>query len=338
MTLIGSGLKAALIGCGGAGRGHAARAKNLGIELVGFCDEIEEKAEQALAEFGGSYATTDANHIMHDDSIDLLAIATHHDAHHPLALAGARAGKHLVVEKPMCATRAQAVELAEVVDKTGVKLVVNCKFRIAPTVQKARELIPHPRLSHGQLAMDNYALRPPGGSSWLWDKDDGGGLLISTAVHTVDLLAYLMDSAADRVYAEGRLFDRKNKGTDGYPDGLVGTILWKNGGLSTVISTDQGTNSFVSKWFHEIWDGARSAVFSAHTGRVDFGGCEIDYMETKELPEEEQHKASMMLNLLEAIRTDGDTLCNVHDGVRTVSICNALDEAARTGKLQTVPN
>jgi predicted dehydrogenase len=330
-------MKAAVIGCGGAGSGHARRAKDLGLDVVGFCDEIEAKAAKLRDELGGSYATTDAGQIMRDDSVDLVVVATHHDAHHPLALAAAQAGKHLVVEKPMCVTREQAVELAEAVEKAGVKLVVNCKFRIAPTVQKARELIPQPRLSHGQLAMDNYALRPPGGSSWLWDKDDGGGLLISTAVHTVDLLAYLMDSTADRVYAEGRVFDSRNKGTMGYPDGLVGTILWKNGALSTVISTDQGNNPFVSKWFHEMWDGERSAVFSKHTGRVDFGGCDIDYLETSELPADEQRTASMMLNLLEAIETDGDTLCNVHDGVRTVSLCNALDEAARTGQPQTVP-
>ena len=330
-------MKAAVIGCGGAGSGHARRAKDLGLDVVGFCDEIEAKAAKLRDELGGSYATTDAGQIMRDDSVDLVVVATHHDAHHPLALAAAQAGKHLVVEKPMCVTREQAVELAEAVEKAGVKLVVNCKFRIAPTVQKARELIPQPRLSHGQLAMDNYALRPPGGSSWLWDKDDGGGLLISTAVHTVDLLAYLMDSTADRVYAEGRVFDSRNKGTMGYPDGLVGTILWKNGALSTVISTDQGNNPFVSKWFHEMWDGERSAVFSKHTGRVDFGGCDIDYLETSELLADEQRTASMMLNLLEAIETDGDTLCNVHDGVRTVSLCNALDEAARTGQPQTVP-
>ena len=149
-----------------------------------------------------------------------------------------------------------------------------------------------------------------------------------------------MDSAADRVYAEGRLFDSKNKGTAGYPDGLVGTILWRNGGLSTVISTDQGIspNPWVSKWFHEMWDGERSAVFTAHTGRVDFGGCEISYLETQELPTEERRKASMLHNLLEAIRTDGETLCDARDGVQTVAICNALDEAARTGRPQIVPN
>ena len=45
----------------------------------------------------------------------------------------------------MCVTYAQAVDLAETVEQAGVKLVVNCKFRIAPTVQKARSFIPHPR-------------------------------------------------------------------------------------------------------------------------------------------------------------------------------------------------
>ena len=135
-------MKAALIGCGGMGSGHARSAPEHGVEVVAFCDVIEAAAERARAEFGGRYATTDAGRIMRDDSIDLVIIATHHDAHHPLAVAGARAGKHLLVEKPLCQTREQAIEVAEAVDKAGVKLIVNCKFRIAPTVQKAKELIP----------------------------------------------------------------------------------------------------------------------------------------------------------------------------------------------------
>ena len=334
-------LKAALIGCGGAGRGHAAIGQHLGIELVGFCDVIPAAAERAREQFGGRYATTDAGQIMRDDSIDLLYIATHHDAHYPLALAGAQAGKHMVLEKPMCVERRQAVEVAEAVEQAGVKVVIDHWFRNSPAAQKTRELLPHPRLSHGQLATDNYAHRPPGGSDWIWDKDDGGGLLISTAVHTVDLLSYLMDSAGDRVYAEGRQFDSRNKGTEGYPDGLVGTILWQSGALSTVISTDQGVNPFVSKWFHEVWDGERSVVLSAHMRRADFSGCDIDHVDVRELPEGEQRTAigayTMHVNLLEAIRTDGDTICNVRDGVRTVSICNALEAAVRTGKPQTVP-
>lgn len=332
-------LKGALIGCGGMGRNHATAVQQLGVELVGFCDVIESAAEQVRQEFGGRYATTDPGRIMRDDSIDILYIATHHDAHYPLAIAGAQAGKHMMLEKPMCILREQAVEVAEAVEKAGVKVVVDHWFRTQPTSQKIRELLPHPRLSHGQLAMPNYNSGEPG-ATWLWDKDDGGGLLVSTAVHTVDLLCYLMDSGGDRVYAEGRLFEPARKGTAGYPDALVGTIVWQSGGLSTLISTDQGFNPAVSKWFHEVWDGERSAVLSDHTGRVDFGGVDADPIDISELSDEERSRVRgaypIHTNLLDAIRTDGDTICTVHDGVRSVSICNALDEAVRTGKPQTV--
>lgn len=325
-------MKAALIGCGGAGSGHAHKARELGIEMAAFCDNVEAAAQRLRDEMGSGLVTGDPGEILRDDSIELLLIATHHDAHYPLALAGARAGKHLLVEKPMCVTRAEAVEVAEAVEKAGVKLVVNCKFRIAPTVQKARALLARPRLSHGQLAMSDSS---KGRSNWIWDPDDGGGLLISTAVHCIDLLTYIMDSEPERVYAEGRVFG-ENKGSAGYPDGLVGTIAWQSGALSTLISADQGINPFVSKWFHQVWDGERSAVFSAHTARVDFGACPIDYLDTRELPAEELQKASMLANLLEAIRRDGDTLCNAADGVRTVALCNALDAAVRSGKPQMV--
>ena len=97
MPPIGCGFKAAVIGCGSAGRGHAEKAQSLGLEVVGFGDQLEDAAERARTEFGGRYATTDAGRIMRDDSIDVVLIATHHDAHHPLAIAAAEAGKHILL-------------------------------------------------------------------------------------------------------------------------------------------------------------------------------------------------------------------------------------------------
>ena len=256
-----SGLRAALIGCGGMGRGHARNAQQLGIEVVGYCDIVEAAAVRACEEFGGQYATTDAGRIMRDDRIDLLFIATHHDGHHPLALAGAQAGKHMLLEKPMCLTWEQAMEVAAAVERAGVKMVINHKFRISPATQKTRELLPRPRVSHGHLAMTDSSR---GRSAWLWRPDDGGGLTLSTASHTVDLLYYLMASRAERVYAEGRRFAPAGKGDTGYPDGLAGTIAWQSGAISTVISTDQGQNPYSSKFFVQLADGERSAVLHAH--------------------------------------------------------------------------
>ncbi|MGH2367937.1 MAG: Gfo/Idh/MocA family protein [Chloroflexota bacterium] len=327
------GLRAGLIGCGGMGRGHARNAQQLGIEVIGFCDIIEAAAASACAEFGGQYATTDPDRIMRDDRINLLFIATHHDAHHPLALTGAQAGKHMLLEKPMCLTYAQAMEVAEAVERAGIKVALNHWFRLTPATQKTRELIPHPRISHGQLAMRDSR---SGGATWVWRPDDGGGLVLSTASHTVDLLSFLMDSRAERVYAEGRLFDPQGKGDGSFYDGLAGTILWRNGGISTVISSDQGQSEYVSKWFHQVWDGQRSAIIHAHTRRVEFTNCEIDYLDGAELPPEERQKPLVLTNLLDAIHHDAPIVCSVRDGAHAVAICNALDEAARTGRPRPV--
>ena len=168
----------------GAGSNHARRARELGLEVVAFCDVVEASARRLRDEFGSGLVTTDPTPIMRDDAIDLVLIATLHDSHHPLALAAAQAGKHMLVEKPMCLTRAQAIEVAEAVDKAGVKLVVNCKFRIAPTTQKVRELIPHPRLSHGQLAME-YS-----GGSMLWRPDATGHGQTATRLRGTSIAAW----------------------------------------------------------------------------------------------------------------------------------------------------
>ena len=188
-------------------------------------------------------------------------------------------------------------------------------------MQKAKELIPNPRLSHGQLAMQQtYHHR-------IWSKIDGvdeGGLLTNTACHTVDLLTYLMDSEPERVYAEaGCSSQRPRARWPGRRARRHDSV--ENGSLSTVISCDQGFNPLVSKWFHEIWDGERSAVFTEHTGRVDFGGCEVDCVDVGAPTGDERLRVlgpyPMLMSLLEAIRTDGETLCTVRDGVRTVIIC-----------------
>ena len=176
-----------------------------------------------------------------------------------------------------------------------------------------------------------------GWSAWLWRADDGGGLTLSTASHTVDLLTYLMDSRAERVYAEGRLFGPAGKGDSGYPNGLAGTIAWRSGDVSTVISTDQGQNPYPSKCFVQLADGGRSAVLHAHIQRAEFSGCPIDHFDARELPEEAQRRASLLVNLLEAIDTGGETLCPPREAAHVVAICNALEAAARTGQPQKVP-
>jgi predicted dehydrogenase len=89
-----------------------------------------------------------------------------------MAVAGARARKHMLLEKPMCLNVQQAVEVGEAVEQARVKVMIDTWFRITPAAQKTKDLLAHPRLSHGQLAMGESCV---GRSAWVRHPDAGVG-------------------------------------------------------------------------------------------------------------------------------------------------------------------
>ena len=157
----------ALIGCGGMGRSHLRRAKDVPeVNFVGYVDAFEEAAASACQEFGGRYHTTEIETVLDDDGIDAVLIATHHDSHTPFATQAAAAGKHIFLEKPMALTIEECLEIEEAVAKAGVKLMMGFKFRFAPLVAKVKEVITTPLVTVGQSLhpnMKGWALTPERG-------------------------------------------------------------------------------------------------------------------------------------------------------------------------------
>ncbi|HOQ28449.1 MAG TPA: Gfo/Idh/MocA family oxidoreductase, partial [Armatimonadota bacterium] len=91
-----------LIGCGALGKIHAQCIAQIPeARFVAYVDKVEDAAEAALKQFGGDYATTDVETLLCDDSVDAVYICTRHDSHASLAIAAARAGKHILIEKPL---------------------------------------------------------------------------------------------------------------------------------------------------------------------------------------------------------------------------------------------
>ena len=96
------GLRAALIGCGGLGKVHTQMVQQVGgMTMAAFCDVDGARAEQLRQEFGGDYATSDPEKIFSDPNINVVYICTHHDTHAEFCIRAARAGKHILVEKPL---------------------------------------------------------------------------------------------------------------------------------------------------------------------------------------------------------------------------------------------
>ena len=125
-------IKAGVVGCGGIANGkHLPAIKRNGkIELVAFCDLIKERAEKAKEEYGTPDARvyTDYKDLVKED-VDVVYVLTPNNAHAPVSIAAMKAGKHVMCEKPMAKTYAEAKEMVETAKETGKILTIGYQNR-----------------------------------------------------------------------------------------------------------------------------------------------------------------------------------------------------------------
>lgn len=114
-----------IIGCGGIATGkHMPALKNQpNAEMVAFCDIVEERAQDAAKKFGTEDAKvyTDYRELLADRSIDIVHVCTPNDSHADISIASLEAGKHVMCEKPMAKTAADARRMVEAAKRTGKK-------------------------------------------------------------------------------------------------------------------------------------------------------------------------------------------------------------------------
>ena len=186
----------ALVGCGRISRSHFdAIARVDGLSLVGVCDVAADRARAAGEEFEVPWFRTE-DELLAAVECDVVAVCTPsglHPAHGTLA---ARAGKHVIVEKPMAISLAAADELVHACDAAGVHLFVVKQNRLNPAIQLLRRAIDKGRF--GRIFMANTTVRwsrpqeyydqAPWRGTWEFD----GGAFMNQASHYVDLIQWLV--------------------------------------------------------------------------------------------------------------------------------------------------
>ena len=126
-----------VIGCGGIANGkHLPAIKNLGrAEIVAFCDLIEERAQKAKEEYGteDSRVYTDYKTLLEAETeIEGIYVLTPNKSHSVISIAAMKAGKHVMCEKPMAKTYAEAKKMYETAQRTGKKLTIGYQQRWRP--------------------------------------------------------------------------------------------------------------------------------------------------------------------------------------------------------------
>ena len=138
-------IKVGIIGCGGIANGkHLPSLKKLdNVEVVAFCDIIEEKAQQSAKNFGTPDAKvyTDYKDLLKDESIVSVHVCTPNKSHSFITIDALNAGKHVLCEKPMAVTLEECMDMVKAADENGKYLMIGQNQRFAKAHVKAKELI-----------------------------------------------------------------------------------------------------------------------------------------------------------------------------------------------------
>ena len=197
-------LKWGIIGCGVIAPWHAdSVVASDYADLVAVCDIDVEKGK-AFAEKYGTAFFADYKQMLTEAGIDVVSICTPSGLHSEMAVAAAKAGIHVLCEKPMAITVPQINAMIEAVDKAGVKMEVIFQRRTYPTTQRVREAVQAGVL--GQMTLGDAYLKYYRSPAYYKSADwratwalDGGGALMNQGVHGIDVLAWVMGDVEERL-------------------------------------------------------------------------------------------------------------------------------------------
>ena len=256
-------IRAAIVGCGFIANGKhlASMARRDDIEVVAFCDLIIEKAQDAANKYGTADALVcvDYRDVMARDDIDVVHVCTPNSSHAEISIAALRSGKHVLCEKPMAKTAAEAKAMVDAAKAAGRLLTIGYQNRFREDSLYMKKLAENGELGDIYFAKA-FATRRRGVPVWgvFMDKEkQGGGPLIDLATHAVDLTLWMMDNYEPATVL-GSTFDKIAKiGSSAnimgpwdpasfeVEDSAFGLVKFKNG-ATVVVESSWALNMIVS--------------------------------------------------------------------------------------------
>jgi UDP-N-acetyl-2-amino-2-deoxyglucuronate dehydrogenase len=231
-------IRFAIIGCGRIAKRHAellGTSQIQGVTLAAVCDIVPERAEAFGARYGVP-SFTSLDKLLAAPGIDAVSVLTPSGMHADHAVAVARSGRHVVVEKPMALTLPDADRMIEAAETAGVRLFVVKQNRFNVPVVKARQALEAGRL--GQLVLGTVRVRWCRDQAY-YDQDDwrgtwaqDGGVIANQASHHVDMLGWFMGPVAS-VHARSATALVNIEAEDT----AVATVRFRNGALGVIEAT-----------------------------------------------------------------------------------------------------
>jgi UDP-N-acetyl-2-amino-2-deoxyglucuronate dehydrogenase len=229
-------VKFAVVGCGNVGSRHLAVIQaQEGATIAGFCDIDPGKLERQGALYEGAKAYSSIDDLLRHSDADVVNVCTPHYLHREHTLQAIRAGRHVLVEKPMALRACDCDEMIDAAGKAGTLLMVVKQNRYNVPVALTREAVDRGRLGRILMAQCNVIWNRWDGyyaqSTWLGRKEFEGGALYTQVSHFIDLLIWLVGEVVDaggRIETKNHSVEIEDCGTAWlrFAEGAMGSLLW----------------------------------------------------------------------------------------------------------------
>ncbi|MCK4282874.1 MAG: Gfo/Idh/MocA family oxidoreductase [Candidatus Brocadiae bacterium] len=188
-------VRVGVIGTGGIATRQARRLAELDdVEIVAGCDVSEENLRKFAEKYEVPHTFSDFNEMVQLEEMDAVTVCTPNYMHKDPTIAALKAGKHVMVEKPMAMNAGEAQAMVDAAEQSEAELTMGFQFRLAPEAQAIKRFVDEGRLGKVLFARCQ-ALRRRGIPSWgvFGQKElQGGGPLIDIGVHIMECAHYLM--------------------------------------------------------------------------------------------------------------------------------------------------
>jgi predicted dehydrogenase len=297
-------LNVAMIGGGFMGKAHSIAYAGMPMffwpapaipQRKMLVDITEEMAKTAAERYGFESYSTDWRSVVADPTIDIIDIVTPNDSHAEIAIAAAKAGKHIICEKPLARTAEESKRMLDAVKAAGVKHMVAFNYRRTPAIALAKKYIEEGSigkiLNFRGTYLQDWSADPNSPLSWRFQKSlAGSGAIGDIATHVIDMARYLVGDI-EQVMATTQTWIKERPVQSGSVDKLgtvkaagnvkketvdvddeVSTLLrFDNGAVGSIEATRNawGRNNFITFEIH----GDLGSIFFNYERRDELQVC-----------------------------------------------------------------
>jgi UDP-N-acetyl-2-amino-2-deoxyglucuronate dehydrogenase len=344
-------MKYALIGCGRIATNHIKAAVNNQLEIAAVCDVQEDHMETLLAKHGLQADTsikryTDYKAMLEEAQPELVSIATESGLHAEIAIFCIKHGVHVIIEKPMAMSMADANEIIRLSEEKKVKVSACHQNRFNIAIQEMRQALEEGRfgkLSHGSIHVrwnrnQNYYTQAPWRGTW----DQDGGALMNQCIHGIDLLRWTFGGEIAEVYGQTR--QQFHDYLEAEDVGMA-VVKFKNGAIATI----EGTTNVYPKNLEE------TLYIFGEKGTVKIGGTSTNNIDVWDFSDETEADTknkgleeatsnvygnghtSLFADVINAIQTDRKPYVDAYAGRDALELVLAIYKSQKEGKAVKLP-